>query len=350
MTSERPVLEVVSPGAYATIQDLGRRGFRRHGVPWSGALDSRLLRIANALAGCPETAPVIEAFDGGLHLTAREGLVRLAVAGRVEMERLGPDGARTERPWETLTLLPGESLRIRRMVGGRLAMVAVAGLSCPQVLGSAATYGRAGLGGWDGGPLRGGQRWPLAPAGGKSGPALRMLRTPQRLTDPIRVVFGPQDDYFPAETLASFLAQPYRIGQDADRMGIRLAGPLLRHRGATEMLSDAIVPGAIQVPGNGQPVVLLADAQTAGGYPKIATVIGADLARLADLPVGSPVRFGAVSVEAAVSLAREAEAETQALLAAIRGETDGGWDEPALYAANLVGGVVDALRPGSEEG
>ncbi|MBL8447813.1 MAG: biotin-dependent carboxyltransferase family protein [Zoogloeaceae bacterium] len=340
------MLEVLSPGAYATIQDLGRRGYRRLGVPWSGALDPVMLRVANALLGRAEGAPAIEAFDGGLHLAARNGPVRLAVAGAVELERLGGDGVQRERPWRVLVLEADENLRIRRMAGGRLAVVAVAGLTCPTVLGSAATYPRAELGGWEGRPLRSGAQLALMPVTGAM--AWRRCGAPGRVRGPIRVVFGPQDDYFSSGTRAAFLANEYRIGKEADRMGIRLEGPPLAHLGPSEILSDAIVPGAIQVPGNGQPMVLLADAQTAGGYPKIATVIGVDLPRLADLPMGSPLRFAEVSVAEATDLARQAEAGVRSFIAGLGEGMPAGWDESALYGANLVGGVIDAFRPGQD--
>jgi allophanate hydrolase len=126
-------------------------------------------------------------------------------------------------------------------------------------------------------------------------------------------------------------------------MGVRLEGPPLAHRGAAEIVSDATVPGSVQVPGNGQPIVLLADAQTAGGYPKIATVIGADLPRLAAARPGSALRFVFVSTAEGEHLARAAEAETRALLASVRPLLVGGVDAVALYGANLVSGVVHAL-------
>lgn len=332
-------LEIVSPGAYASLQDRGRRGHRRIGVPWSGALDARLMRIANALVGNDESAPVIECFDGGLQLRASGGACRVAVAGDAVID-VDNQGERRPLPaWRSVTLAEGEVLRVKNMTRGRLAAVAIAGFALPESLGSSSTYARAGLGAR---PLAPGQ---AISAGTGGGPERALPEPPRASAAPIRVVPGPQAELFTDAALAGLLQDEYRVSAAADRMGIRLDGPELAHRGEREIVSDATVPGSIQVPGNGQPIVLLADGQTAGGYPKIATVIGADLPRLANLRPGETLRFAAVDVSAGETLARAAEAETRALLASIRPLHAEGIDLTALYAANLVGGVVNALAP-----
>lgn len=339
--SAAPQLEVLATGAMASLQDFGRRGYRRFGVPWAGVLDARQMRIANALVGNPASAPVIESIDGGLQLAARGGAVRLAVAGDavVEVDRGGE--RQVLGAWRSLVLADGHALRLRRLDSGRIAVVAVEGLALPAVLGSASTYARAALGGLDGRALVAGARLPAAPATQKRE---QMLAEPPRLGNaPIRVVAGPQADHFDERTLVAFTGADYRVTTEADRMGVRLEGPPLIHSGAAEIVSDATVPGSIQVPGKGQPIVLLADAQTAGGYPKIATVIGADLARVAQSRPGQTLRFAFVSAAEAERIARAAEAETLALLATLQPLLVGGIDEAALYACNLVAGVVDAL-------
>jgi allophanate hydrolase len=336
-----PWLEVLAPGVYASVQDRGRRHHRRIGVPWAGALSPRLMRIANALAGHAGGAPVIEGFDGGLQLAARGGAVRVAVAGDAVLELEHAGDRRSVQSWRSLTLADGEVLRVRRVDGGRLVVVAVEGLVLPAVLGSASTYARAALGGLDGRALAAGDRLPVAAASRR--PEQMLASPPQRDTGPVRVVAGPQADHFSAATMAAFTDAEYRITADADRMGVRLQGPPLTHLGAPEIVSDATVPGSIQVPGNGQPIVLLADAQTAGGYPKIATVIGADLPRLAAARPGQTLRFAFVPADEAERLARVSEAETQALLAGLGPLLEGGVDAAALYAANLVSGMVHAL-------
>ncbi len=334
-------LEVVSPGAYASVQDSGRRGHRRYGVPVAGVLDLRLMRLANALAGNAPGTPVIEAMDAGLHLAARGGPVRLAVAGAAELEHNVAGERRVIDAWRSLTLADGDSLRVRRLHHGRLVVVAVEGLAVPPVLGSASTYPRAALGGLDGRALRPATRLPVPAAGMRQ--ERQLPKPPPPAHGPIRVVPGPQADHFAPEVHAAFADAAYHVTAEADRMGVRLQGPLLAHLGAREIVSDATVPGAIQVPGNGQPIVLLADAQTAGGYPKIGTVIGADLARVAGARPGQTLHFTWVTAEEGEHLARAAEAQTQALLAALRPWLPGGVDEQALYGGNLVSGVVHAL-------
>lgn len=340
--STQTELEVVAPGAFASIQDAGRRGHRRIGVPWAGVLDARLMRIANVLAGNAEDAPVIECFDGGLHLAARGGAVKVAVAGDAVVEVEGTDGRRQLAPWRSVTLADGEALRIRKLGSGRIAMVAVGGLRLPAVMGSASTYVRAGLGGIDGRALAAGMR--LALADTDAWGSDRVLTSPPEVdTRPIRIVAGPQADHFSAAKRDVLVGNDYRVTAEADRMGIRLEGERLEHLGAAEIVSDATVPGSIQVPGAGQPIVLLADAQTAGGYPKIATVITADLGRMAALRPGQTLRFAVVSAEDGARIARTAEAETRAMLASIRPLPSDGIDLVALYTGNLVGGVVHAL-------
>ena len=340
--STQTELEIVSPGAFASLQDGGRHGFRRIGVPWAGVLDGRLMRIANALAGRDEAAPVIECFDGGLQLTAHGGAAKVAVAGDAVVEVDGPDGRRQLAPWRSVTIAEGEALRVRKMGSGRIAMVAIVGFDLPAVMGSASAYVRAGLGGVDGRALAAGTRLALndADAWGSD----RVLTQPPAVDErPIRLVPGPQADHFSAAALEALVGGDYRVTAEADRMGIRLEGARLEHTAAAEIVSDATVPGSIQVPGAGQPIVLLADAQTAGGYPKIATVITADLGRLAALRPGQRLRFATVTAAEGAQIARAAEAETRSLVAAIRPLPADGIDLVALYTGNLVDGVVHAL-------
>lgn len=342
-------LEIVSPGALATIQDLGRVGWRRFGVPRAGVLDPALLRIANALVGQAEGAAAIEFFVAGPTLKAVDLPLQLGFAGDfpVTLQRVSGE-CRQLDAWRSVTLQPGETLRIGSPRTARGGIVAVRGLDVPAVLGSAATYTRARLGGLGGRALAAGDK--LAAAAlplhdGAPPPDRHLPRPPAADRSPIRVVPGPQADHFDAAAMAAFFAAEYRVSADADRMGVRLQGTALVHnaRGA-EIVTDATVPGSVQVPGNGQPIVLLADGQTAGGYPKIATVISADLPRLALAPVGSSLRFALVTVAQAETLAREREADLRRLLATIAPlAMDGDIDLTAIYAANLVSGMIDAL-------
>ena len=344
-------LVVVHPGAMASLQDLGRSGLRRAGVPRAGALQPAWLRLANLLAGNDERLAAIEFFGGGLQLRADEAPLRVALAGPFSAEILAADGGRRVlESWRSATLAPGEQLRCGMTRGARVAYVAVAGLAVPTLLGSASTYARAGFGNL----LAAGDVFSVPPAEGRGE---RMLAVPPTMAGtigsataplPVRVVPGPQADYFEDTALAAFFASAYRVTAESDRMGMRLDGTTLTHRPekGADIASDATVPGSIQVPGNGKPIVLLNDGQTAGGYPKIATVISADLPRLAALPAGAAICFQAVSVAAAEAAARTAEYELQALAALLAPAVVAGeLDLDALYAGNLLSGMVNATCP-----
>lgn len=356
-------VEITAPGALVTVQDLGRTGWRRYGVPLAGALDGGLLRIANRLAGNADSAPALEFFLAGPSFLAIAQPVQLAFAGDFSVTLLHAGERRLLASWRSVTLQPGDALRVGALRSGRVGYIALAGLAVTPVLGSASTYARARLGGFAGRALAAGDRLTVAAAdsqsslpgcapaerGMGSAPAERVLGSPPVATDgPIRVVVGPQDEHFDAAAMAVFFGAAYRISRDADRMGLRLEGPPLQHRPdkGAEIVSDAAVPGSIQVPGNGQPIVLLADGQTVGGYPKIATVASADLARLASAPVGTVLRFAAVTVAEAEALARAHEATLLRYLAAIAPLTlVDGIDIAALYDSNLVSATIDALHP-----
>ena len=370
MNASSARLRIVHPGAMASLQDLGRSGLRRAGVPRAGALQPAWLRLANLLAGNEEYLAAIEFFGGGLQLRADEAPLRVALAGPFSAEILAADGGRRALDgWRSATLAPGEQLRCGMTRGARVAYVAVAGLAAPVLLGSASTYARAGFGSL----LAAGDVFSVPPAEGRGE---RMLAVPPAMaggaagttdgvtdSQPIRIVPGPQADYFDFSggeklhmsydyfddsALAAFLASTYRVTAESDRMGMRLDGTTLVHRPekGADIASDATVPGSIQVPGNGKPIVLLNDGQTAGGYPKIATVVSADLPRLAALPAGAAVRFQAVSVAAAEAAARAAESDLKALAGSIvPAVVAGELDLDALYAGNLLSGMVNATRP-----
>lgn len=316
--SARASLEIASPGVLASIQDLGRHGYRRAGVPRSGALEPAWLRLANALAGAPEGAPGIEFFLVGPTLRAAGGEVRLGLAGDVSAERERAGTRERVGSWRSVTLARGDVLHVGPTRPSRVGYVAVRGLDAPVVLGSASTFVRGGFGGLDGRPLRKGDVLEVDRAA--RGRERALPAAPLRPDAPIRAVPGPQDDHFTEGALGTLFGAEYLVTNASDRMGTRLEGPTLAHRtpAAAEIVSDAIVPGAIQVPGNGLPIVLLADCQTIGGYAKIATVVSADLPRVAALPPGARVRFARASVAEAEAAARAREAEIRALLSAIQ--------------------------------
>jgi len=338
-------LKVLAPGLHTTVQDLGRPGYQAIGVPVSGALDGVSLRLANALVGNAPGTPALEVLLSGPTFEVAADTVRMALSGTGASLAIGAEKARVEAR-ESVTVPRGEIVEI--VVGRQSASCYFAvegGIAVPMVLGSASTYVRAAFGGLDGRALQSGDVVPLAVARASKRAELR-LSAPMRETgdQPIRVVLGPQQEYFTAEAVAILLDAEFRISPSADRMGMRLDGSLLElHRG-WDIVSDAIVTGAIQVPGSGQPILLLADHQTTGGYPKIATVISADLPVVGRRRPGDALRFVAVTVEAAAELCRAAERDLAELVASLESVTQRpGIDLGSLYDGNLISGVVSGL-------
>ncbi|WP_245516386.1 biotin-dependent carboxyltransferase family protein [Methylobacterium segetis] len=336
----RAHLLVLECGPATGLQDGGRPGYQRQGLSGSGPMDRLALAAANALVGNAPGVAALELALTGARLRAAGGSVRLALAGApfglsIDGEAVGdhrsfqvPDGA-------TLVLRPPRQ--------GLFAYLAVAGgIHVPESLGSRALHLRAALGGLEGRNLRAGDRLPVATCT-DAAPDRALVPLPLDADEPVRVVLGPQADHFPDEAVADFLATPYTVSNRADRMGYQLDGQTIRHGGrGFNIVSDATVPGSVQVPGSGLPIILMADRQTTGGYPKIATVISADLRRVAQRRPGEPLRFAPVSVDRAVALAREAAA-LQAGLAGRLGPVTS--REERLMEANLAGDAVDALAP-----
>jgi biotin-dependent carboxylase-like uncharacterized protein len=340
-------LKVRAPGLHTTVQDLGRIGHQAIGVPVSGALDGFSLRFANALVGNPHGKAALEILLSGPTIEIAADSVRVALVGtgaslgiRGVQPRLVPAG-------ESTTLRQGEIFQI--IVGSQSACCYLAvegGIAVPLVLGSASTYVRARLGGLRGRPLQREDIVPLAMDHASERPELR-ISSPLPVTSdqPIRVVLGPQQEFFINEAVTALLNAEFRVSQDADRMGVRLDGPRLHHRNGWDIVSDAIATGSIQVPGSGQPIVLLADHQTTGGYPKIATVISADVPVIGRRRPGDRVRFASVEAEAAAELYREEERRFTELLGAIEPVTKrDGFDHASLYDENLISGVVSGLE------
>ncbi len=331
-----PSLTVVRPGLFDTLQDLGRVGFMALGMPTAGAMDRIGLRLANALLGNPPGMAAIEIGVMGPDLLVEADSVRVALVGPLSPAIIeGPDAP--PKPLEsdrTHLLKRGQILRVGMIEGSSTAYLAVAGgFALPPFMGSLSTYARAGVGGMDGRKLGQGDSLPLAHAQARPGDERKLAAPFDYGSGPIRVVWGPQENYFTADGRRTFVGADYRVSKEADRMGIRFEGPTVEHSKGADIISDGIGPGAIQVPGAGLPIVLLADRQTVGGYPKIATVASVDLPRLGRLLPGQTVRFQPVSVEEAEKLRRDQEAR-------IARTTPGGIDLTRLYEENLIDGVV----------
>jgi biotin-dependent carboxylase-like uncharacterized protein len=341
-----PGLQVIAPGLHSTIQDLGRRGYHDIGVPLSGALDRIGLTLANALVGNAANVPALEILAQGPVLEVVSASVRVALVGGDGGLVVEGDPGGIVPAGQSARLARGQRVRIGTLGNTFCAYLAVAGgFDVPPCLGSAATYTRNGLGGFQGRALQADDVLPVCRNDAEAGPE-------QRLGDPydlgleqrIRVVLGPQQDYFTADAMGTFLSAAYAVSAQADRMGFRLDGPKLAHAKGYDIVSDGIVPGAVQVPGAGQPIVMLADAQTTGGYAKIATVISADIPMLARRRPGAVVRFSAVTQEEAEQIRREQEHRLRETIARLQTVPETPVvDTAALQASNLIGGVINAL-------
>jgi biotin-dependent carboxylase-like uncharacterized protein len=345
-------LKVIRPGMHTTIQDLGRIGYRDIGVPVSGPLDRIGMVLANALVGNPANSSILEILFQGPVLEVVATSVRLALVGGGDDLCVETENGRKFPAGRSIRLQRGERLSVGSLCATASAYLAVeGGFAVATCLGSKSTYTRGRIGGFDGRSLREADLLPIQrdEASGRSELALRGGYD-LRLNQPIRVMLGPQNHCFTDSAVRTLLSADFAVSPQSDRMAYRLDGPKLAHAAGYNIVSDGIVPGAIQVLGSGQPVVLLADAQTIGGYAKIATVISADLPVLGRRVPGSPVRFLAISREEAESIRREHDRTLRRWIEDFQSPREVAQiDLAALYSSNLIDGVVDAYSalPGS---
>ncbi|MGO4386641.1 biotin-dependent carboxyltransferase family protein [Microvirga sp. 2YAF29] len=337
-------LVVKSCGPMTSLQDWGRLGYQRFGVSPSGAMDRRYLAMANALVGNAPATAAIEFVNLGGTFTAEGGDLHVALIGADCTMHI--DDVLIE-PQTSAILKEGRTLRVGHARTGTFAYLAVAGgFAIEPQLGSLSFHLRSQLGGLNGSALKAGDHLPCNDAGDHM-PMHLPVAIPEE-SGPIRVMLGPQDDYFTEDAINTFLNAVFTISPQADRMGFQLNGPQIEHAKGFNIISDGIVDGHIQVPGSGFPIVLMRDRQTAGGYPKIATIISTDLARFAQLRPGSPVRFRAVSRDEAVSAARQFKDWVAALPSALKPLRFDLTTEH-LLSTNLIGGMVDALAQKTSE-
>jgi biotin-dependent carboxylase-like uncharacterized protein len=327
-------LLVRQPGLMTSLQDLGRQGHLAQGVPPSGALDCEGLMLANALAGNSLDKVALEMIGHGPTLEVEANSLRIALVGFVQASLDG----RPLASWRSHLLSKGQLLKLGQVEQGHVAYLAVAGgFDGPSALGSHSTYLRAGMGQ----RLEPGKTLALhlgdAPPG-----ALQQIAVPSNWICPrLRVVEGPEMGMLGKKARADFFKAKWRISDQADRMGIRLDGPRLVHNKSSEIAPAGLVRGCIQVPGDGRPILLLADHQTTGGYPRVACVITADLPLSGRLAPKSEVCFESVTWAEAKTALTDRKAAIQALLSSIRPMP--GLDLDALSGVNLVSGAVDAL-------
>lgn len=310
------MISVLKPGLLTTVQDLGRFGYQKFGVVVGGALDRFAARVANAIVGNDDHAAVLEMAQLGPELRFERDTL-IAWTGAEFDARIGSDALPPDR---AVRVRAGETVFFGAARSGLRAWLAVAGgFDVPLVLGSRTTYRRGGFGGFEGRPLRAGDTlqsgdfsaW--ARSYQRNAPRVSAWSVrPHTLGKPptagaVRAMRGPEWEWFGAEAQREFVTTEWTVTKDADRMGVRLAGPALPQRTAREMISEGVADGVVQVPAGGTPIVLLASRQTVGGYPRIAVVATVDLGRVAQLAPGRTIRFEEITVAEAhgLYLARE---------------------------------------------
>jgi len=309
-------LVVIKPGPLSTIQDLGRHGLQHLGVPVGGAMDSRAHRLANLLVGNDENEATLEITFGGPTLRF-DAPACIAITGARLSPTLNGQAIANNRP---LVVRQGDMLAFgQREAGLRAYLAWHGGLSLAPVLGSRSTYLRAGLGGIEGRALRKGDVLRLnktLPAHGldelESGLWDMRIYLPRALAaqprTALRMIVGAHAPLFTAQALATLFSEPFRVSPDSDRMGYRLRGPLLTLAKPVQLLSEAATFGSVQVPADGQPIILMADRQTTGGYAKIGHLASVDLPLVAQSMPGDSLRFTEIPLAQAQQLDMQREA------------------------------------------
>jgi antagonist of KipI len=311
-------LRVIKPGMLTTIQDLGRWGLQSRGVPVAGPMDPVSHRVANALVGNDAAAATLEVTLLGPDLDFEDERVVAAAGAEVEMTLDG----RAVPMHAPFVVSSGSRLHVgARRRGARMYLAIAGGIAVPPALGRRSTHLISAMGGIGGRPLKAGDAVPL-------GDPSSARRTHAALAEPIapvpdghariRVLPGPQLEYFDVDALKALQSAPYRIAQNSDRMGFRLDGPVLRHTRGADIISDATPLGVLQVPASGQPILLMADRQTTGGYPKIATVISADISVAGQLGPGDTIEFAVCSPREAMAALITQERALMAIESSLR--------------------------------
>lgn len=322
-------LRIVKPGLLATVQDLGRYGYGKYGVVVSGAMDGFAHRTANWLIGNDEKEAALEITWSGFSAEFEKGMWISITGGDMGASI---DGYKAPM-WRPLYVRKGAVLSFKRPVNGcRVYLALGGGVDVPVMMGSRSTYLRAGVGGWQGRALRSGDLLPVKPGelyapadltGGKPFHSVNWSIPPTQRPAihnmaEIRVTRGRQFDDFEEGSRQRIFSEIYRVAPQSDRMGYRLNGEPLRLEREREYISESVVHGTVQVPADGQPIMLTADRQTHGGYPKIAQVIAADLPLIAQIPPGGAVRFCEIGLPEAEAAYMESVRHLRLLAAAIR--------------------------------
>lgn len=319
-------------GPLVTFQDIGRPGNMRYGVSASGPMDIISFEAANAVLGNETKQTAIEISLGGLILQCHEGSITLAITGGdflIEFQ------GQKISSWTVLTIKKGERLSVRAGKSGSWAYLAFSGkLNVKDWLNSSSTHSTSGFGG---GALKTGQKFTLSDASNQENRIGPILKPNFNTNDLIHAVLGPQDQYFMNTAIKIFSDSIFKVSDNYDRMGMQLIGPKLELKRALSIPSEPVVKGSIQVSGDGIPTILLADHQTTGGYPKIATVISSDINRLVQFRSNQSVKFILINSNEALQKARKFLDMKEKYLQKI--SISKGTLEQRLMSENLIGGV-----------
>jgi biotin-dependent carboxylase-like uncharacterized protein len=292
------VFQVLKPGFFTTVQDLGRYNYLKYGVPISGAMDTFSLTAANCLVDNNSSDAGLEMTLIGPELQAL-AKIQIAITGGSISPKINGENVPM---WQTLNMQEGDALSFGKMESGCRAYLAIkGGINTPSVLGSRSTYTRGGFGGINGRQLKTGD----VIEGFDTLPLKTEYRIPEELVPQftnhfkVNVILGPQAEMFTEKGMDTFLSSQYKVTSESDRMGYRLEGPLIEHKAKADIVSDALLPGAIQVPKNGKPIIIMRDAQTTGGYSKIAVAITPDVSMLGQAKPNDVIEFFKIPVKTA---------------------------------------------------
>ena len=331
-----PALMVLEAGPSSTIQDAGRYGFLRYGVSTAGPCDTLLHAIANRLVGNSIDTAIIEFTLKGDRYKVAADSVRLAIAGDVAVDI---DGAKVPS-WRAYTLHEGQILSIGYVTRGVRGYLAVAGgYDLSLALGSLSIHVRSGIGPLGGGAIKSDTVIPIKLSSAPAIPEQELdVSVLPDYTGELRVVLGPQEQHFSADDVTRFTQSPFIVTPKCDRMGYQLSGPKIDYRRDRPLISEGIALGSVQVPGDGLFIVALVDRQTAGGYPKIATVIGPDIRHITQTRPSATIRFQPITVAEARAASQDYAAFINRLDDHLR-SPDHAFSSEALLAKNLISGV-----------
>ncbi len=308
-------LKIINPGLLTTIQDYGRAGYQQDGMPVAGAMDSYAMQLANILTGNDRNDAVIEMTFLGAEIQFNLNTT-IAITGADMSPRINGTSISM---YKTVNVNKGDILKLVGATKGCRTYISISGgLDIPKIMGSKSTYLRAKIGGLQGRKLKAGDE--IYIKNNENTRKIGIREMPEEVipdykgTIIARVILGPEDDRFTDQGIKTFFQEEYKITNQSDRMGYRLEGKKIEHKNGADIISGGITLGAIQVPGHGQPIIMMADRQTTGGYTKIANVISVDIPYLAQLKPGDRIRFKKITLDEAHKLIKQREEKLEKLI------------------------------------